>query len=280
MKFSVLIANYNNGKFFKTCYDSIISQTYNNWEAIILDDASTDDSLEVIRNIINNDSRFKIFENSENSGVGITKSKLIELASGDICGFVDPDDAIAAGTLTSSIKAFEKDKDVVLTYSKYAKCDENLKPISISKAADQVINNCPYFFNCPVNIVHFVSFKKSVYEQTEKINTAMKIAEDQDLYLKMYEKGKVQFINEVNYFYRLHAGGISQNDNRPKSREYFAKVILNAMKRRNLKTINGKPIPTEYTDPKEIYDLLKYQISFSFKVKKKMKIFAQQIFSS
>jgi glycosyltransferase involved in cell wall biosynthesis len=278
MKFSVLIANYNNGKFFKTCYDSVIAQTYNNWEVIILDDTSTDDSLEVIRGIIGNDSRFRIYENSENSGVGITKSKLIELADGDICGFVDPDDAIAPNALTSSIKVFENKKKVVLTYSKFAKCDENLKPVTVPKIVDQVINNCPYFFNCPVNIVHFVSFRKAIYEQTEKINTVMKIAEDQDLYLKMYEMGNVKFINKVNYFYRLHSGGISQNDNRPKSREYFAKVIYNAMKRRNLLSINGKPVPCEYTNPQEIYQLLEYQNSYTFKVKKKIKIFAQQIF--
>lgn len=278
MKFSVLIANYNNGKFFKTCFESIIAQTHNDWEAIILDDSSTDDSLVVIRSLIKDDSRFKIYENAENSGVGITKSKLIELANGDICGFVDPDDAITPNALASSIKVFEKKNDVVLTYTKFAKCDENLKQISITKSADQVINNCSYFFNCPVNIVHFVSFRKYVYEQTEKMNTTMKIAEDQDLYLKMYEKGKVKFINEVNYLYRLHSGGISQNDNRPQSREYFAKVIYNAMKRRNLISINGKPVPYEYTNSQDIYQLLEYQNSYSFKVKKKLKIFAQQIF--
>lgn len=279
MKFSVLIANYNNGKFFKECYDSIIAQDYKNWEAIILDDASTDDSVEVIKKLTGSDERFKIYRNEENSGVGITKSKLIELAAGDICGFVDPDDAITPNSLSSSIKIFQKQQNVVLTYSKFAKCDENLKILEVPKIAQQVINNSPFFFNCPVNIVHFVCFRKGIYNQTEKMNTEMKIAEDQDLYLKMYEKGKVKFINEVNYLYRLHSGGISQNDNRPKSREYFAKVIFNTMKRRKLSSINGKTIPKEYNSSQEIYTLLEYQNSLSFKIKKKLIIFAQQIFS-
>jgi len=279
MKFSVLIANYNNGKFFKECYDSIIAQDYKNWEAIILDDASTDDSVEVIKKLTGSDERFKIYRNEENSGVGITKSKLIELAEGDICGFVDPDDAITPNALSSSIKIFQKQRNVVLTYSKFAKCDENLKILEVPKIAQQVINNSPFFFNCPVNIVHFVCFRKGIYNQTEKMNTEMKIAEDQDLYLKMYEKGKVKFINEVNYLYRLHSGGISQNDNRPKSREYFAKVIFNTMKRRKLSSINGKTIPKEYNSSQEIYTLLEYQNSLSFKIKKKLIIFAQQIFS-
>lgn len=279
MKFSVLIANYNNGKFFKECYDSIIAQDYKNWEAIILDDASTDDSVEVIKKLTGSDERFKIYRNEENSGVGITKSKLIELADGDICGFVDPDDAITPNALSSSIKIFQKQQNVVLTYSKFAKCDENLKILEVPKIAQQVINNSPYFFNCPVNIVHFVCFRKEIYNQTEKMNTVMKIAEDQDLYLKMYEKGKVKFINETNYLYRLHSGGISQNDNKPKSREYFAKVIFNTMKRRKLSSINGNVIPKEYTEAQEIYRLLEYQNSLSFRIKKKLIILAQQIFS-
>lgn len=279
MKFSILIANYNNGKFFKTCYDSIIAQKHTDWEAVILDDASTDDSLEIIRSLTDGDERFKIFKNQENSGVGITKSKLIELATGEICGFVDPDDAITPNALSSSLNVFKQNKNVVLTYSKYVKCDENLSHLEVPKISMQVPNNDSYFFNCPVHMVHFVCFRKDIYEKTEKMNPEMKIAEDQDLYLKMYEKGKVKFIDEANYLYRTHSGGISQNNNRPKSREYFAKVIFNAMKRRNLKTINGKAIPAEYSNAKEIYDLLEYQNSIRYRIKKKLRIFAQQLFS-
>lgn len=279
MTFSILIANYNNGKFFKQCYDSIISQKYTDWEVIILDDCSTDNSLELINVLIKNDSRFKLFENEVNSGVGVTKSKLIELANGDICGFLDPDDGISPDALLSGINIFKKDKNTVLTYSKFVKCDENLQPLEVPKMAMQVPNNDPYFFNCPVHIVHFVSFRRDIYLQTEKMNPVMRIAEDQDLYLKMYEKGKVQFINENNYFYRTHSGGISQNENKPKSREYFAKVIFNAMKRRNLKTIHGKTVPEEYTNSAEIYSLLEYQTSIVYRIKKKLKIFAQQVLS-
>lgn len=275
MKFSILIANYNNGKFFETCYQSIIAQQYENWEAVILDDASTDNSLEIISELIKDDSRFKIFKNEKNSGVGITKSKLIDLSTGEICGFVDPDDAVTPNALQSAVDVFRKDEDTVLTYSSFMKCDENLRPLEKFRSGMQVVNRDSYFFNCPVHIVHFVCFRKNIYEQTEKMNSEMRIAEDQDLYLKMYEKGKVKYIDEANYLYRTHSGGISQNENLPKSREYFAKVIFNAMKRRGLKKINGKKIPAEYSNPKEIYDLLEYQNSISFRIIKKLKILFQ-----
>jgi Glycosyltransferases involved in cell wall biogenesis len=259
MKFSILIANYNNGKYFKDCFQSLLSQNYQNWEAVIIDDVSTDDSIEVIKKMVENDNRFRIYHNKNNSGVGFTKSRLIELAEGEICGFVDPDDAILPTAISSSIKIYQKKPDVVLTYSLFTKCDENLNPKDIFNGGKQVVNQSPYFFNNPIEIAHFVTFKKKIYNQTEKMDTSMKIAEDQDLYLKMYEKGKVYFINESNYLYRMHSGGISQNENKQKSREYFAKVIFNAMKRRNLKKINGRPVPYEFKNADEIYSLLAYQ---------------------
>lgn len=279
MKFSILIANYNNGKYFKDCYQSILAQKYRNWEVIILDDASTDDSVEVITKMVGNDERFRIYHNQNNSGVGVTKSKLIELAQGEICGFVDPDDAILPTAISSGIEIYTKKQDVALTYSLFMMCDEKLNPQKVFKGGKQVDNGSSYFFNNPIEIAHFVTFKKKIYNQTEKMDTSMKIAEDQDLYLKMYEKGKVYFINEPNYLYRMHFGGISQNENKQKSREYFAKVIFNAMKRRNLKNINGRTVPDEFKNADEIYSLLEYQNTLISKIKRKIIIVIQQIFN-
>lgn len=278
MKFSILIANYNNGIFFRDCYNSILCQKYSNWEVVIVDDGSTDNSIDIIRNIIGEDSRFKIYTNDVNQGVGVTKGKLIELAKGDICGFLDPDDALGCNAILSSIYTFKKNKDVVLTYSKFVRCDKNLNPINIPKLSKQVLNKDPYFFNYPVQIVHFVTFRKEIYEQTTKIDPTLKIAEDQDLYLKMYEEGKFKFIDQANYFYRMHKGGISQNDNKTKSKEYFARVIFNTMKRRNLKTINGKKIPNHYNDSSEIFDLLEYKNRFFYRIKNRIRIAMDEFF--
>ena len=278
MKFSVLIAHYNNAIYFKDCYDSLLKQTYSNWEAIILDDASDESEKKAVKIIIEGDNRFKFFENSENQGVGFTKNKLIELATGEIVGFVDPDDAILPTTIEKSITVFQKDETVALTYSRFMSCDENLTPISAFKSANQVQNKDPYFFNYPIQIAHFVCFRKEIYLATEKMNTELKIAEDQDFYLKLYEKGKVKFINETNYLYRTHSGGISQNDHKKKSYDYWGKVIWNTMQRRNLTTINGKKIPTEFTSSEEIFQLLTYQNSIPYRIKKKLKIFSQSLF--
>src|SRR5690348_14143366 len=101
--FSLLIANYNNGRFFKDCHDSIIAQTYNNWEAIIIDDGSTDHSVEVIKNITGKDARFKFYRNDKNYGCGYTKRRCVELATGDVCAFLDPDDALLPEALEQMV---------------------------------------------------------------------------------------------------------------------------------------------------------------------------------
>lgn len=271
MKFSVLIAHYNNAKYFKDCFQSLQKQTYKNWEAIILDDASKEEEKKAVLEMISGDSRFKFFENHKNSGVGITKSKLIELATGEICGFVDPDDAILPNAIQKSIEVFNKNKNIVLTYSQFMTCDALLQPVAPFKSAMQVPNNDRYFFNYPVQIAHFVCFRKDVYETTEKMDSTKKISEDQDLYLKMYEKGNVKFINDTNYLYRTHSTGISQNENKKQSYKYWAEVIFNAMKRRGLEEINGQKIPEYFTNSEEIFALLEYQNSIPYRIKKKIK---------
>lgn len=278
MKFSILIANYNNGKFFNDCYNSIILQTASDWEVVIIDDRSTDNSVSVIKEIIKNDARFRIYENELNKGVGYTKGKLIELAKGEICGYLDPDDAIRPNAVQASLEVFKKKKDVVLTYSRLVKCDENLQPLTEFRSAMQVPNGDPNFFNCPVQIAPFVGFKKEIYLQCEKMNEDLRIAEDQDLYFKMYEKGKVFFIDQTDYLYRGHAGGISQNDNKQKSYNYFAQAIFLAMKRRNIKSINGRKIPESYENPQEIFDILDYQNSVPYRIMKKIRIVFQKLF--
>ncbi len=276
MKFSVLIAHYNNASYFSDCFQSLLRQTYHNWEAVILDDASEPDEKQKVLNLIAGDSRFIFYENEKNSGVGVTKSKLIELSTGGICGFVDPDDAILPDAIERAVAEFKKNQNVVLAYSQLVFCDQDLNPVKKFRSAMQVQNGDPYFFNYPIQIAHFVTFRKSVYERTEKMYSSLKIAEDQDLYLKIYEKGNVKFIDDANYLYRNHSGGISQNDNKKKSYEYWGKVIFNAMKRRELTSINGIKIPETYTNPDAVFKLLHYQNSISYRLVKKAKIFFQQ----
>ena len=85
--FSVLIANYNNGKYLMDAIESVRQQTYTNWEIILVDDCSTDNSHELYKEL-EQDERIHIFLNDQNHGCGYTKRRCAELANGEICGFL------------------------------------------------------------------------------------------------------------------------------------------------------------------------------------------------
>ena len=267
MKFSVLIAHYNNAEYFMQCYESLKKQTFQDFEIIVVDDCSTDDSFEKIQNYCNGDSRVKFFQNSENKGVGFTKKRCVELASGEICGFVDPDDALTEDAIEISVKAHEN--KCVAAYSQFYLCDENLKIKKIFKKTTKVKNNNPLFFNIHFEVAHFFTFKKEAYLRTEGINPNYKVAEDIDYILKLYEIGSFQFIKKPLYLYRIHKTGLSHDETKTYIKnETWHTVLLNAAKRRNISKLFGKKIDDIENLPKFIFQkentLLK-------KIKRKLK---------
>lgn len=231
MQFSLLVANYNNGKFFKECYNSIINQTNNDWEVIIVDDYSTDDSVQTIKNIIGTDNRFHLFENEKNYGVAYTKKRCIALANKSWCGFLDPDDALATDALNTFKHAMAQHSQFVLFYSTCFWCDEELAVQKVYEKSRQVENGDLFFFNLSNPILHFVLFSKECYNTTLGLDTYMQRAIDQDLYLKLWEKGAFYFINQPLYYYRRHQDSLSHQGI---SNYWHWFAIIQASKRRGI----------------------------------------------
>lgn len=241
MLFSILIAHYNNFEYFKECYRSILSQTYQNFEIILVDDCSSDDSYPKIVEFTKEDTKVKLFQNDKNMGVGFTKRRCVEMASGEICGFLDPDDAIAENALQISIENHNKDN--IATYSKFYLCDNQLKPIRLFQHSRSVKNGKKEFFNVFLEVNHFFTFKKETYDKTVGINPELTSAVDQDLYLKLYEKGNLKFIDTPLYYYRLHDKGVSQESSKKeKLNKNWHQVISDTAKRRNIDTLYHKKI--------------------------------------
>lgn len=232
MLFSILIANYNNGKYFRDCYNSIMVQTYHDWEVIIVDDKSTDDSLSLIKDLIENDRRFRLYVNDNNYGCGFTKRRCVELAIGDICGFVDPDDAITKKAIGLMVNEHIVHPDMSMVHSNFIYCDENLNEGTLYSLAKSVVVD-EHFVNLDYAVNHFATFKKENYFKTEGIDSSLLRAVDQDLYLKLSETGSFSFLDIPLYKYRLHKGGIASN-NGHKAFYCHLKVIANAEKRRKL----------------------------------------------
>jgi glycosyltransferase involved in cell wall biosynthesis len=249
--FSILIANYNNGQYFKDCWDSIIHQTYQNFEVIIVDDYSTDDSMNIINKIIKDDPRAKLFVNEKNFGCGYTKRRCAALATGDICGFLDPDDTLRNDALNIMVKGHQKYPYASIISSKLYYVDLNLNIIGEYKNATKIPVGHSYLTYGKGAITQFATFKLKDYKKTEGINPQFKRAVDQDLYYKMEEVGKHIYKDDFLYYYRITPNSISVNQNRIKALFWHKKANINAYKRRK-----ESNIPIENLSKKQYYSQL------------------------
>lgn len=246
MLFSILIANYNNGHFFKDCYESIINQTYTDWEVIIVDDGSTDNSVNDIEKLVLGDNRFKLFKNTNNKGCGYTKHRCATLAHGGILGFLDPDDALTQDSLEVMVEAHNLNKEAAIITSKYEFVDLDMNFTKSSMHGGNIPEGKSYLTYGNGALTAFATFKKDKYEVSGGINTIMKRAVDQDLYYKLEEHGKHIFIDKILYRYRVHQNSISNNKNLFKAEYWHFHAILNTYKRRKINQVNIDNFSNKY----------------------------------
>jgi glycosyltransferase involved in cell wall biosynthesis len=117
---SVITPAYNAEKYIESTINSVIQQKYKNWEMIIIDDCSKDNTYEIIKKCAREDSRIKIEKNERNLGVSDTRNKGINLAKGKYISFLDADDLWHKDKLEKQIKFMEKN-NISLCYTGYIK---------------------------------------------------------------------------------------------------------------------------------------------------------------
>ncbi len=126
---SICIPVYNAEKTIEETIKSVLSQTYKNWEMIIVDDVSTDDSLQIIEHYAQNDNRIKVIRSKQNMGPAKARNRAIEEAKGKYIAFLDSDDIWFPEKLEKQIK-FLTENSLVVTYSAYETMDEDSKYIN------------------------------------------------------------------------------------------------------------------------------------------------------
>ncbi|MCQ2374851.1 MAG: glycosyltransferase [Salinivirgaceae bacterium] len=244
--FSVLIANYNNGCYLQESIDSVINQTYHNWEIIIVDDKSTDDSYSIY-NIYGSDDRIHIYFNKNNRGCGFTKRKCIEMANGDLCGFLDPDDVILPRAIEIMVEKHQKEPKASVVCSRHYRCDEQLNILKESPLL-QIPIGMDYFSMNSYRPLPFASFKKSLYLKTQGLSPHYLAAVDQELYFIMEDVGYICSINEFTYKYRIHNRSVAHSKN--SSAGYWNVIaIYEACKRKGLNPmIYSYPLYQKYIE--------------------------------
>jgi len=227
--FSVLIANYNNGKYLMDAIDSVRQQTYANWEIVLVDDASTDNSEELYGEL-EKDERIHIYRNEQNMGCGYTKRRCAELADGEFSGFLDPDDVLLPNAIEDSITNLLEHPKCVLSFSRFYICDAEMNVMGECRVLN--LHEKSYFENRDYCPEHFVAFRKEAYDKTEGIDALLKAGVDQDLYFRLEEVGGISIIDRFTYKYRIIDTSVSREDRKAYFWNQMARI--NTCERRGL----------------------------------------------
>ena len=227
--FSIIVANYNNGRFLPELVQSVQSQTYQDWELVIVDDCSTDNSREIVSSFLS-DKRIKVIYHSHNQGAAAAFRTAVENSTGEVVGMLGADDALVPEAVETMNNAHERNPGASLICSDCLACDADLKitgkyeyyrPLG---PGQELIRS--------LTIGSFATFKRMAYDLTEGFDPFFKKALDHDIYLKLDEIGSLAYVHEPLYLYRLHEGGISQFDNGLRAAQYSILAKKNAYRRR------------------------------------------------
>jgi len=212
---SVIIPNYNHAPFLKERIDSVLSQTYQDYEIIILDDCSTDNSRELIEGYRENQKVSNIIYNEVNGGSPFSQwKKGMEIAKGEFIWIAESDDFCDAELLETAVKAFAEDKDCVLWFCASDMADikgelhglhPNQKGMSSCvldgvRFAKKHMSRC----NALVNASSAV-FRKDIALQIDNGYETMGGCGDYLFWVGMMQKGKVCFNPKPLNHFRFHS---------------------------------------------------------------------------
>ncbi|GGM31997.1 glycosyl transferase [Paraliobacillus quinghaiensis] len=145
---SIIMPAYNCADYIGITIKSVIGQTYKNWEIIIIDDCSTDNTEAIVKDFISMDNRIKYFKLEKNSGAAVARNKAIDLAEGEYIAFLDSDDVWFPEKLEKQIKVM-KENGYNFTCTSYTKIDEQGNYLNRTIRArsrsdyDGVLKTCP-----------------------------------------------------------------------------------------------------------------------------------------
>ena len=126
---SVIMPCYNMASYISDSIKSVVAQTYPHWELLIVDDASTDETVKIIESYSQTDSRIRFAIKKQNSGIADTRNQCIQMAQGQFLAFLDADDIWHPEKLEKQL-GFMMEKNVGFTYSTYDWIDEDGKTLN------------------------------------------------------------------------------------------------------------------------------------------------------
>jgi glycosyltransferase involved in cell wall biosynthesis len=252
---SVIVPNYNHARFLRRRIDTILAQTYQDFELILLDDRSTDNSRSILREYAS-DARVKLEFNEANSGSTFKQwNKGIRLSKGKYIWIAESDDYAAPGLLDRLVSILDRDPGVVFVFCRSWSVvdeDDNVKgfadfyadPLDPRWQADFVCDGrelCENYFvrDTPIANTSAVVFRRASYDQVGGADESLRICGDWKAWAAMALNGEVAYVSEPLNYYRTHGttvrnaiwgGRRSLNATYAKERVQVAAWILDRVK--------------------------------------------------
>lgn len=233
---SIIVPCYNQGKFLNHSLGSVFNQTYTNWECIVVNDGSVDNSEEIAKSWVDKDSRFKYYY-KENSGVSATRNFALNKAKGSYIQFLDADDYLNEKKLELSLKALNKSNStiekLVITNFSMVTTDFKKELEPYCKLQDVIFDfeNLLYKWNDTFSIpIHCGFFRTSLF-QSIRFPENLSAQEDWIVWVRIFKQDiKAIFLDEPLVLYRKNPESRTKtkslHDDQILAYEYF-KTILN-----------------------------------------------------
>ena len=208
VKVSVCIPAYNNEKVIGATIKAILEQTYENLELIVVDDASKDNTVEIVKRFAETDSRVLLHRNTNNLGMTGNWNRCVELADSEYIKLICADDILLPQSLEMEMKALTKDENIVMTINDSIMISESGRKLGVFKryykkgifpgkeiARKSLIAS--NFFGMPCAVL----FKKSTFEKVGGFDPVFKYILDFDLWIRLAGEGDVNVLEpKLNYF--------------------------------------------------------------------------------
>lgn len=202
-KLSVIMSVYNGEKYLREAIESILNQTFTDFEFIIINDGSTDNSLAIIRSY--DDRRIRSLNNETNIGLTKSLNNALKVATGEYIARQDADDISLPDRFEAQLKYFEQYPEVALLgTSKYVISEDGTilrKVIALSNPGRTLLKENVFTHGS-------VMFKKAVVDELGYYNEFFKYSQDYELWLRIAKQYEVRNLKSVLYYLRFHSNNI------------------------------------------------------------------------
>lgn len=216
---SVIINCYNGEKYLREAIDSVIAQTYDNWEIVFWDNQSTDSTASIIKSY--QDSRFKYFYAQHHTSLGKARNLALEKCNAGLAAFLDSDDIWLPSFLEKSVERFIKEEDSVSgVYTNYIRFNSQKESIN-SDRQEGVVTVSDLIVNYDVGMSACLFNRKLCYDKNICFDEKYSLIEDFDYFLSIELTHPLYYLSEPLVKYRMHEESLSVQSKDGWSAEYY-----------------------------------------------------------